>query len=129
MPIFEKPPLETLAMAKDRWTPIYMEHGRLEVDDSSVKWLGSDGLLTRIPVATVSAMILGPWNTTITHAAVKACADCNTPGVLDGSGWDALLCVWNHPESCQLHGAQACLGVGRPHAEGGNRTTNVSLPF
>ena len=65
-------------MAKDRWTPIYMEHGRLEVDDSSVKWIGSDGLLTRIPVATVSALILGP-GTTITHAAVKACADCNTP--------------------------------------------------
>ncbi|MCB1098676.1 MAG: hypothetical protein KDN22_24100 [Verrucomicrobiae bacterium] len=78
MPIFEKPPLETLAMAKDRWTPIYMEHGRLEVDDSSVKWIGGDGLLTRIPVATVSAIILGP-GTTITHAAVKACADCNTP--------------------------------------------------
>jgi len=78
MPIFEKPPLETLAMAKDRWTPVYMEHGRLEVDDSSVKWIGGDGLLTRIPVATVSAIILGP-GTTITHAAVKACADCNTP--------------------------------------------------
>jgi len=78
MPIFEKPPLETLAMAKDRWTPIYLEHGRLEVDDSSVKWIGADGLLTRIPVATVSALILGP-GTTLTHAAIKACADCNTP--------------------------------------------------
>jgi hypothetical protein len=33
MPIFEKPPLETLTPAKDRWTPIYLEHGRLEVDD------------------------------------------------------------------------------------------------
>ncbi len=37
MPIFEKPPLETLTPAKDRWTPIYLEHGRLEVDDSSIK--------------------------------------------------------------------------------------------
>jgi CRISPR-associated protein Cas1 len=27
MPIFEKPPLATLAPAKDRWTPIYLEHG------------------------------------------------------------------------------------------------------
>lgn len=78
MPIFEKPPLETLAMAKDRWTPIYLEHGRLEIDDSSVKWLGADGTLTRLPIATVTALILGP-GTTITHAAVKACADCNTP--------------------------------------------------
>ncbi len=78
MPIFEKPPLDTLAMAKDRWTPIYLEHGRLEVDDSSIKWIGADGLLARIPVATVSALILGP-GTTLTHAAIKVCADCNTP--------------------------------------------------
>lgn len=78
MPIFEKPPLETLAPAKDRWTPLYLEHGRIEVDDSSVKWIGADGLLCRLPIATVSALILGP-GTTVTHAAVKACTDSNTP--------------------------------------------------
>lgn len=78
MPIFEKPPLEALAPARDRWTPIYLEHGRLEVDDSSVKWLGADGLMCRLPVATLSAIMLGP-GTTVTHAAVKACADSNTP--------------------------------------------------
>jgi CRISPR-associated protein Cas1 len=78
MPIFERPPLETLASAKDRWTPLYLEHGRLEVDDSSVKWIGADGLLCRIPVATVSALILGP-GTTVTHAAIRACAESNTP--------------------------------------------------
>ena len=78
MPLFERPPLETLAAAKDRWTPLYLEHGRLEVDDSSVKWIGGDNLLCRIPVATVSALILGP-GTTVTHAAVKACAESNTP--------------------------------------------------
>lgn len=78
MPLFERPPLETLAPAKDRWTPIYLERGRLEVDDSSVKWIAADGLLCRIPVATVSALILGP-GTTVTHAAMKACAESNTP--------------------------------------------------
>ena len=78
MPLFERPPLETLAMARDRWTPIYLEHGRLEVDDSSVKWIGADGLLCRLPVATISAILLGP-GTTVTHAAMKACADSNTP--------------------------------------------------
>ena len=25
MPIFERPPLDTLAPAKDRWTPIYLD--------------------------------------------------------------------------------------------------------
>ena len=78
MPLFERPPLETLAPAKDRWTPLYLEHGRLEVDDSSVKWIGADRTLCRIPVATVSALLLGP-GTTVTHAAVKACAESNTP--------------------------------------------------
>jgi CRISPR-associated protein Cas1 len=78
MPLFERPPLETLAPAKDRWTPIYLEHGRLEVDDSSVKWIGADGTLCRIPTATVSALLLGP-GTTVTHAAMKACAESNTP--------------------------------------------------
>jgi CRISPR-associated protein Cas1 len=78
MPLFERPPLETLAMARDRWTPVYLEHGRLEVDDSSVKWIGADGLLCRLPVATLSAILLGP-GTTVTHAAMKACADSNTP--------------------------------------------------
>ena len=78
MPLFERPPLETLAPAKDRWTPLYLEHGRLEVDDSSVKWIGADRLVCRIPVATVSALILGP-GTTVTHAAIKACAESNTP--------------------------------------------------
>lgn len=78
MPIFERPPLDTLAPAKDRWTPIYLEHGRLEVDDSSIKWIGGDRNVTRIPVATVSAIILGP-GTTITHAAIKTCAQSNCP--------------------------------------------------
>lgn len=77
MALFERPPLETLALAKDRWTPLYLEHGRLEVDDSSVKWIGADGLLCRLPVATISALILGP-GTTVTHAAIKACAESNT---------------------------------------------------
>ena len=78
MQIFERPPLETLAPAKDRWTPIYLEHGRLEVDDASIKWIGADGLVYRLPVATLSAVLLGP-GTTVTHAAMKACADSNTP--------------------------------------------------
>lgn len=78
MPIFERPPLETLAMARDRWTPIYLEHGRLEVDDASIKWISAEGLLCRLPVATLSAILLGP-GTTVTHAAMKACADSNPP--------------------------------------------------
>jgi len=78
VPIFERPPLDTLTPARERWTPLYFEHGRLEVDDSSVKWIGADRTVLRVPVATVSALMLGP-GTTVTHAAMKACADSNTP--------------------------------------------------
>lgn len=78
MPIFERPPLDSLTPAKDRWTPIYLEKGRLEVDDASVKWVGADGLICSLPIATVSALILGP-GTTLTHAAIKTCAQSNCP--------------------------------------------------
>jgi hypothetical protein len=65
VPIFEKPPLETLTPAKDRWTPIYLEHGRLEVDDSSIKWIGADGMVCRIettgPTNRKSVEVTGLW--------------------------------------------------------------------
>ena len=77
MPIFERPPLASLPPVRDRWTPIFLEHGRVEVDDSSVKWIGADKTIVRLPVATLSVLLLGP-GTTITHAAIKACAECNT---------------------------------------------------
>jgi len=76
--IFQRPPLDTLAMAKDRWTPLYLEHGRLVVDDSSIKWLSAQGDVVAIPAATLSALIIGP-GTNVSHAAIKALADCNTP--------------------------------------------------
>lgn len=78
MPVFERPPLESLTPARERWTPLYLEHGRLEVDDSSVKWIGADRTIFRIPVATLSVLLLGP-GTTATQAAMKACGESNTP--------------------------------------------------
>lgn len=78
MPVFERPPLDTLTPASERWTPLYLEHGRLEVDDASVKWIGADRTILRIPVATVSVLMLGP-GTTVTHAAIRACSVSNTP--------------------------------------------------
>lgn len=77
-PLFEKPPIHSLPMARDRWTPIYFEHGRIEVDDSSIMWIGADGLVCHLPVASLSCLLLGP-GVSVTHAAIKACADSNTP--------------------------------------------------
>src|SRR2546422_754634 len=82
---FPRPPLEGLPQANDRWTPVFLEHGRLHVDDSSVKWVSADGLVCRLPVGTLSAIVLGP-GTSVTHAAVKACADSNTMLLWMGDG-------------------------------------------
>ena len=75
--IFTKPPLNSLATVSDRWTPLYLEHGRLEVDDSSVKWISSTNNIFHLPVATISVLLLGP-GTSVTHAAIKACGQSNT---------------------------------------------------
>mgnify|MGYP001208803828 CR=1 FL=1 len=81
MPIFEKPPKDALTTARDRWTPLYLEHGRLEVDDSSVKWIGADRTLLRIPIATVSALMLGPGTTVTPMPRSRPAATAIPPSV------------------------------------------------
>lgn len=66
-----------LPQAKDRYPFLYFEHGRIEVDDSSIKWIGSDCSVVRIPIAVILAILLGP-GTTITHEAIKVIAQANT---------------------------------------------------
>lgn len=109
MPLFQRPPLDTLAPAKDRWTPIYLEHGRIEIDDAAIKWVDAQGKVCPIPVATVSAIILGP-GTTITHAAVKAAAQCNCPLLWlgeDGLRFYAFGITPNHNNSMARVHAEA----------------------
>lgn len=67
---------ESLPRASDRYPFIYLERGRLEIDDSSVKWIDCDGNVIRLPVATLNCLLLGP-GTSITHEAVKATAQSN----------------------------------------------------
>jgi CRISPR-associated protein Cas1 len=69
-------------MVKDRWTPIYLEHGHLEVNNYSLSWIDEKGKLD-IPVAMISAIMLGPGST-ITHAAIVICSKSNTPIVWIG---------------------------------------------
>lgn len=79
---------ETLPRISDRYPFLYLERGRLEIDDSSIKWIDSGGACVRLPVATLNCLLLGP-GTTITHEAVKvaAAANCNICWV----GEDSLL--------------------------------------
>lgn len=67
---------ESLPQVKDKYPFIYLERGRLEIDDSSVKWIDCDANVVRLPIATLNCLLLGP-GTSITHEAVKVMAQSN----------------------------------------------------
>ena len=79
---------ETLPQVKDKYPFLYLERGRLEIDDSSTKWIDCDGNVVRLPIATLNCLLLGP-GTSVTHEAIKvlAAANCNVCWV----GEDSLL--------------------------------------
>jgi CRISP-associated protein Cas1 len=67
---------ETLPQVKEKYPFIYLERGRLEIDDSSVKWIDCEANVVRLPIATLNCVLLGP-GTSITHEAVKVIAQSN----------------------------------------------------
>ncbi|NHN78965.1 type I-E CRISPR-associated endonuclease Cas1 [Azotobacter chroococcum] len=86
--LFVKVTRESLPQVKDRYPFLYLERGRLEIDDSSIKWIDSENNVVPLPVATLNALLLGP-GTSITHEAVKTAvaANCSVCWV----GEDSLL--------------------------------------
>lgn len=86
--LFVKVTRDSLPQVKDKFPFVYLERGRLEIDDSSVKWIDSSNNVVPLPVATINALLLGP-GTTVTHDAVKTAvaANCNICWV----GEDSLL--------------------------------------
>lgn len=79
---------ETLPRVSEKYPFIYLERGRLEIDDSSLKWIDAEGERVRLPVATIAALLLGP-GTSVTHEAVKTAAAANCS--LCWVGEDSLL--------------------------------------
>ncbi len=86
--LFIKITRESLPQVKDKYPFLYLERGRLEIDDSSVKWIDSEKNIVRLPIATIQTLLLGP-GTSVTHEAVKvlAAANCGVCWV----GEDSLL--------------------------------------
>ncbi len=74
--LFLKVTRESLPQVKDKYPFIYLERGRLEIDDSSAKWIDASGNVVALPVATLNCILLGP-GTSVTHEAIKACASAN----------------------------------------------------
>jgi len=48
---------DTLPQIKDKYPFIYLERGRLEIDDSSVKWIDSDSNVVRLPIAMLNCLL------------------------------------------------------------------------
>lgn len=67
---------ENLPQVKDKHPFLYLERGRLEIDDSSVKWIDCDCHVVRLPIAVISTILLGP-GTSITHESVKVLSAAN----------------------------------------------------
>ncbi|WP_127958192.1 type I-E CRISPR-associated endonuclease Cas1e [Serratia microhaemolytica] len=86
--LFVKITRESLPQVKDKYPFIYLERGRLEIDDSSLKWLDSDGNVVRLPVAMLNTILLGP-GTSLTHEAIKTAAAANC--AICWVGEDSLL--------------------------------------
>lgn len=86
--LFVKVTRDSLPQVKDKYPFLYLERGRLEIDDSSIKWIDADNNVVPLPVATLNALLLGP-GTTVTHDAVKTAvaANCSICWV----GEDSLL--------------------------------------
>jgi CRISPR-associated protein Cas1 len=86
--LFVKITRDTLPQIKDKYPFIYLEYGRLEIDDSSIKWIDSNANVVPLPVATLNTILLGP-GTTVTHEAIKTAtaANCSICWV----GEDSLL--------------------------------------
>jgi CRISPR-associated protein Cas1 len=86
--LFVKVTRESLPHVKDKYPFLYLERGRLEVDDSSIKWIDASNHVVPLPVATLNALLLGP-GTSITHDAVRTttAANCSICWV----GEDSLL--------------------------------------
>ena len=68
--------LQDLPKFEDRWSHLYLEHGRLDEKSGALLFHGADGTL-EIPINQLGLLLLGP-GTTVTHAAVRFLADNNT---------------------------------------------------
>lgn len=74
--LFVKVTRDSLPQVKDKYPFLYLERGRLEIDDSSIKWIDAENNVVPLPVATLNALLLGP-GTTVTHDAVKTAVSAN----------------------------------------------------
>ena len=69
-------PKSCLPQVGSRYPFIYLEYGRLEIDDRSIKFINAQCEVVSIPCGMLNCILLGP-GTTVTHDAVKILAEFN----------------------------------------------------
>lgn len=75
--------LHELPRFADRWSYLYLEHGRLERNEHGLLFLDADGGRLQVPLDQFALVMLGP-GTAVTQAAVRLLADSNTLLVWSG---------------------------------------------
>lgn len=87
--LFFKVTRESLPQVKDKYPFLYLERGRLEIDDSSVKWIDAEGNVVPVPVATINTLLLGPG----TVVRMRRLKRQRQPTVLY-AGWEKIVCYF-----------------------------------
>lgn len=77
-----KPELQSLPQVKDRMTFIYLEHCKLNRENSAITVRDEEGIVY-IPAAMVSVLLLGP-GTDVTHKAMELIGDAGVTVVWVG---------------------------------------------
>ncbi|MBL8754836.1 MAG: type I-E CRISPR-associated endonuclease Cas1 [Planctomycetes bacterium] len=91
--------LHALPRLSDRWSHLYLEHGRLEKEHEALVFLDAKGGSSRLPLDQFATILLGP-GTTLTHAAARMLADNNT------------LLLWSGEEGVRFYS----YGTGGTHS-------------
>jgi CRISPR-associated protein Cas1 len=78
--------LHELPRFRDRWSHLYMEMGRLDVDANGLVFQQGESFV-RVPIDQLSIIMLGPGST-VTHAAVKSLSQNNC--LLSWTGQDGI---------------------------------------
>ena len=83
--------LHELPRLKDRWSYLYLEMGRLDVDSDGLAFHQGDGMMP-VPIDQLAVVMLGPGST-VTHEAVKALSRNN------------CLVAWTGQDGIRLYAA------------------------
>lgn len=107
--------LNELPRIRDSISFLYLDSGQLRVTDSCIVFANKSGDV-QIPAASLCALLLGPGSS-ITHAAMKALAECGCSLVICGDTGTKFYC-WGCGEtrsSTNLHAQAYCWADEQQH--------------